>query len=103
MSRRQSTGKLPEAAQFVGLRVVCRSCGDNRHMGTLGLSTIPGDDGEPWFKGPGVEPAGWHSSLTLRCDDGHNVPLRIDRLWPLLRRMHDEAGPRGRRVETVAL
>lgn len=91
------------AEQYVGIRVTCRTCGDNRLMGTLGLYTFPGDDGEPWFEGPGVEPAGWNTSLTLHCRKGHTVPMRVDRLLADLREMKEQVGENGRDVRRTAL
>jgi hypothetical protein len=89
--------------QYVGIRVTCRTCGDNRRMGLLALSTFPEDDGEIWFTGQGVEPARFNTSIVLRCRGGHNVPLRLDKITSLLRRMKDETGPSGRRVVSKAL
>ncbi|MCP3422737.1 hypothetical protein [Nocardioides pinisoli] len=101
----EDTVTRPPSEQYVGIRVTCRACGssENRRLGTIGLYTFEGDDGEPWFEGPGVEPGGFNTSTVLRCRKGHNVPLRHDKLVPILERMKDEAGPGGRRVVTEAL
>ena len=41
--------------------------------------------------------------MTLRCREGHNVPLRYDKIEPVLRRMAADVGTDGRRVVTTAL
>jgi hypothetical protein len=91
-----------QAEEYVGIRVSCRACGDPRRVGLLALYTFPEDDGTPWFEGR-VSPGPEGTSVTLLCREGHHIRLRYDQFLPLLERMRDEVGPRGRRVVSEAL
>jgi hypothetical protein len=89
--------------RFVGLRITCAACDDNRRIGLVGLYTFEGDDGQVWFEGAGVDPAGYQPTVTFRCRAGHNVPMRLASLIPKLQQMREDVGIDGRRVVSASV
>lgn len=102
LARPGEPGYWYDTEKYVGIRVACRACRDPRRVALLALSTLPDDDGVPWFEGD-VDPGPPGTSIALRCREGHHIRLRYDWFLPLLERMKSEVGPHGRRVVSETL